>query len=591
LTADDASWYQLADQSRLWLDADAGLLLLEQAEQAERTGEHPLALVEKAAQYLSSGPFLEGDDGLWLYGRRGTIEIARHRCLCWQARLYEQEGQLDKAQTLLLTLLEEDSTNEDILCQIMHLLHRRGMTSQALKLYKRTTERLAQDELEPTETTKALVKLLRNEVRPIVLQSNAVSVRHSFVPLAKGELVATTLFTQTLPLDEGSMDCATWFGVKHVQMMAVIHQHIGHVTSCNVLQAQLQGMIETVNEMKPHYNHDAYTLSRRQMLVSLAALPAAIMALHLHEQQSTLSSEEFLSRCAASLQACQHLMNGQDLPVVEQVLSTYAPQLEILAQQSSYFQMSAAALAAQTYRLKSILAWHRRQKQISNGYGEQAVSYARLSKNTDLLVANSMFYVTRDAQKTLEIYQEVLPYLQDVSSLLQSTASMAAAWAYAQSQQERESLQCWEKARETFPQYPEKDPGMPFAEGEARIYLWEALMYLGLSLSLQQNTYLQRAENTFTFLAVPPSTVSVPERIRIEAVNYLAEIAVKQKDLNRFADYFQQGVQGAKMLQSKKRYHEAISVWKEARKTWPNERGVLELADLFVLEASNSEEI
>jgi hypothetical protein len=85
--------------------------------------------------------------------------------------------------------------------------------------------------------------------------------------------------------------------------------------------------------------------------------------------------------------------------------------------------------------------------------------------------------------------------------------------------------------------------------------------------------------------------VSIPERIRIEAVNYLAEIAVKQKDLYRFADYFQQGVQGAKMLQSKKRYHEAISVWKKARKTWPNERGVLELADLFVLEATSGEEI
>jgi hypothetical protein len=42
------------------------------------------------------------------------------------------------------------------------------------------------------------------------------------------------------------------------------------------------------------------------------------------------------------------------------------------------------------------------------------------------------------------------------------------------------------------------------------------------------------------------------------------------------------GIQGAQALGSQKRRQEAIDNWKEARKVWPHETKVLELADLLV---------
>ncbi len=301
----------------------------------------------------------------------------------------------------------------------------------------------------------------------------------------------------------------------------------------------------------------------------------------------TLAPEEFLPRCAASIMACRHLLSGNELMIVKHLLSTYVPTLEALAQQPSRYQQAAAGLTAQAYRLKSLLAWHELHHPTSEAYGQKALHYARLSKDPNVLVATSMFYVTRDVEKTLHIYQEVLPYLAQVSPLLQSAASMASAWAYGQHQQEQEALRCRDKAREIFPEPPEKDASFPYAQfGHSSMLLWEALMYRGLSQHDQARKYQEEARDTFSLLATPsstsPSSTLVPERIRIEAVNYLAELAVTQGDLHLSCDYLEQGARGAKALGSEKRRQEAVTIWRKARETWPDEQRVMKLADVFV---------
>src|SRR5258707_1281605 len=101
LTGENASNYHLAGQHQLWVDADAALSLLEQAEAAEHAGADPLPLVEEAAQYLARGAFLTEEEQLWAYGRRATLERAQHGCVLCQAVLYRERGWLSKGKRLL----------------------------------------------------------------------------------------------------------------------------------------------------------------------------------------------------------------------------------------------------------------------------------------------------------------------------------------------------------------------------------------------------------------------------------------------------------------------------------------------------------
>ncbi len=81
------------------------------------------------------------------------------------------------------------------------------------------------------------------------------------------------------------------------------------------------------DEVKPQDGSEAYTLSRRQALVAIAALPVALLSSIQQGQASALVIEELLSRCAASITAGWHLLKGSELYTVEQMLSTYLPTL------------------------------------------------------------------------------------------------------------------------------------------------------------------------------------------------------------------------------------------------------------------------
>src|SRR5579884_3824846 len=108
LTAKDTSSYALVGQADLWVDADAALALLEQAEECEQHGGDALPLLEEAASLLSRGEFLAEEDHIFFYGRRARVARARRGCLLAQARIYGQRGWLRRGEALLSGLLEEN---------------------------------------------------------------------------------------------------------------------------------------------------------------------------------------------------------------------------------------------------------------------------------------------------------------------------------------------------------------------------------------------------------------------------------------------------------------------------------------------------
>src|SRR6266487_1214846 len=156
ITDEDSHVYRLAEQSLLCVDADAALLLLGEAERRGRTSPEALSLLEEAQTYLSKGMILQDEEGHWAAGRRATVEQARYRARIWLAEAYERQGMPGQAATTLSQLLEEDPTDEDVLCRLMVLLHRQGMTHQALRVYEQACEVAAREEVELTEATRKL---------------------------------------------------------------------------------------------------------------------------------------------------------------------------------------------------------------------------------------------------------------------------------------------------------------------------------------------------------------------------------------------------------------------------------------------------
>ncbi|WP_052889436.1 AfsR/SARP family transcriptional regulator [Thermogemmatispora carboxidivorans] len=142
----DGQGYRLPGQEQLWVDAEAALWLLQQAERQPQLPETLIPLLEEAVGYWQRGPFLEGEEGNWVWAKRAIHERAVYRAKLWLAALYEQQGLLSAAEQLLTGVLEEDPTDEDVLGLLLRLLGRQGMRHRARRLYEQFQQTLLQEE-------------------------------------------------------------------------------------------------------------------------------------------------------------------------------------------------------------------------------------------------------------------------------------------------------------------------------------------------------------------------------------------------------------------------------------------------------------
>jgi len=394
---------------------------------------------------------------------------------------------------------------------------------------------------------------------------------------------------QTVP-SNGLQDSCTWISLKVAQILHMIgiwSKQQG--LCCNEIQAMIDKEIKMLDEtLYQQQTSEEYRISRRQALATIAALPTALLIRGGYlGQTTTVIPEEFLPQCTASITACWHLLQGDGLMTVEQILPKFAPMLTSFTQQASKHQQMAAYLAAQANILQAILAMHRLNIPWREKYCQEAIKCGYLAKENKLTAAALMYlgytysfcYRPQRPEQAIQTFLEALSVLGNEDSLLRSDIAMGLAEAYAQCQDERKALEFITIAQNQFPTYPESDPTFLYAEcGLNTLYQWEGKMYLGLAEYYPDSGYQQKAWDAIIQSA---GTQSISERATNETIIYQADAARLMGDMRTYVEYVREGAQMAVHLGSQKRFNEAYELYQKTPGKWLGEQQVKALARDF----------
>jgi tetratricopeptide (TPR) repeat protein len=337
--------------------------------------------------------------------------------------------------------------------------------------------------------------------------------------------------------------------------------------------------------------HDTH-LSRRGLLTGFAHLSQTLTD-RLDEQLPEQADAALLGQYHAVITACWQWSKGSDFFSIEQTLPFYLHKLEQIRHVSPKYAQKAAYLLAQGYTLRGTVAFHRGDLLARADFCRLGVQWARQAADPTLLVATlatcgATFRYTGQPEQAIQTYQEAMPMLNQASPLAQTSLLIKLAEAYAQLGQKQEAEQSLSRAYKVFPAHPWEDDAALFADcGEPSICLWDGLTHLALSrtASADDRTARLHLRHTWDMLDLyggthPPFVVS--ERNHVEILVHQAATAVALDDMDLFTSTFADAVTAMKALGSQRRRQEAVAVYWQARKRWPHEIRISDLAELFL---------
>lgn len=379
-----------------------------------------------------------------------------------------------------------------------------------------------------------------------------------------------------------------WFGTKTARLITLVDGWRDPTCRVDALQELLHQeivMFDAVAEDNISADH-LYDFSRRQALLSLAALPVAlVVGDHAISDTTgtTAATQLFLSRSAASITACWHLLKGADMPTVDQMLSGYLITLEGIARQRSNYQSAAARLASQAHRISGIIALHRNQLKLREAHCKKALHYATIASDTSgqasaIISLASTYYYTSEPARATVIYERALELNSQMPPLQRSRVRAELSVVYGQLGREQESMRSSGMAEELYPDNPEQDPSFLYAEfTPASLTLERGLAFAALAEKFPGRNYEDKAAEMFGRLN--RITAAVPERIRFEIINHQAATAVLRNDLEAFQSYIGEAIEGATLLASKQRMRELQAALHKAVEVWPGEPKVRALSE------------
>src|SRR5579884_3887187 len=363
--------------------------------------------------------------------------------------------------------------------------------------------------------------------------TNGMQDSNNLTAIQEYEVVESTSFDS---FEEESRDWATWLGVKLAQIVTMIEKWHEQTAFCDEIQIMVDQEIKMIDhELQLHRVAEQYAISRRQALITIAALATAGGTVLVTETEI----EEFLPRCAASITSCWHLMKGKGFVAIVDILSTFVPRLATVALRPSKYQQTAARLAVQASIMQGILAMHQLNFTKREAHCREAVRYATISQDNILHAAALMYlgytyshcYFPPQPLKAIPIFHAALHTLGKQPSLLRSDILMGLAEAYAQCKEEQKALRCIGLTQKHFPAYPELDPSFIYADcGLNTLYQWQGKAYLQLVEHFPDAGYKQEAANS---LMKSIGVDSISARSANETVIYQADAARVLGELER----------------------------------------------------------
>src|SRR5262249_48943805 len=136
------------------------------------------------------------------------------------------------------------------------------------------------------------------------------------------------------------------------------------------------------------------------------------------------------------IQACWQFSRGNSLTLAEKLLPECMASLQPIALQPSLHQQQAAQLAAKGFQIHGLLALHRNDLPAKERYNKQAVQYAALSGDHNLLITSlrqlaDTYRYSHQYPQLVHTYTEALQHVDKASPLLQSCIYRGMAIAYA----------------------------------------------------------------------------------------------------------------------------------------------------------------
>jgi DNA-binding SARP family transcriptional activator len=631
--------YHLAPYPLVWVDMDAFLWNAEQAARMERFGDDPLPYWERAYALASRGTFLADEPySEWAHEHRKLLTGQYRQCVHQLARLYRERGGQTQAEQVLRAYVVSHRDDEDALRPLMELLGAQERYQEALEHYEDMKQALALDGHEPDARTRDIAEYVRAKHIKRERAANALALwlaeprrplqqhaLHTMLPQIDGQepfhrpdlwpsnqrrgeqelplalpttrsSMSSTLilpFSMTQPgkpREAMIPDCATMFGIQLSQIFALIQQWYGMAMFCHELQDQLDLAVKKLDALKLQYRLEEYALSRRSFLVSLAALPVALLTSAKQGQTLVLELEEMLPQCAASIMACWYLSGGSHLEVIEPILDSYLPTLIAVLKHAPAYREVAADLVAQIYSLKAILAWHLEGLNHAETYCIQALNYSIVAKNANLRLtalnqhALISFYA-RNFKQALAKSEEAdatLGRLGDeerIFPIVQGRVYMYLAAIQAQQEYQVDAERTLERVHQAFAlQVASAEPVPLYADcGNMSLSLWDGLTHY--YLGQHDPTHTQRALNSLQMFGQLQPSDTIPERFRLECLNNRTLAAVQLNEMEEAIACLEAGKQGARDLESKQRRAEVDYAYREIHQLWSAETQVHVLGD------------
>ncbi|HLG63545.1 MAG TPA: bacterial transcriptional activator domain-containing protein [Ktedonosporobacter sp.] len=548
--------YVLPDQSILWTDHDAFQALLKEAEQIGRTSARAVPLLEQASAYLQRGEFLEGQSGLRCYSRRATMERMQYNSSLWLAQVYEQQGLIGQAEMQYSRLLEDNPTDEEVLCQLIRLLRRQGKTHLARKCYRDAQAAFTQAQVPLSSATEALIQQVLHEL-PSVTSSQAEDLP-LFVPYERPK------HDTTLPVSSSRISPASLDGWS----LALTHDTIRKDVS-----SDLEG-------------HDLDKLRRDLMKL---AIQVPLFSFPLGRDFLNLPVEEYLAHCKLLVQDCWKLMGGKFLSIAEHILSAQMQPLMQIVYSPSPLRKEAASIATQAKIVQAILVMHRFDLAARELCCMEAITCARLSENPRLSSLALMYLgftyvyhsIPRQPERAVLLFQEALQCLDGEEPLLRAAIHSGLAAALAQCQREQEALESLEQAQTWYPSDPELDPSFGLIDAGQALFSWRVgQALLDLAQHAPEQGYYEQAQQTFEHgLALP----AIADRHTSQILICRAATARGLGDLELYEASLRGGLVLAKEIGSQKRFIEAQTLFQETPPAWLTDRRIQALKEEFFI--------